>query len=175
MQNFNEVGPIFIETVRQTLSNLSDEQAIKVRTKLIEIAGSWTALYLFSQDHFNEKNDEVFADEVFRDWLFNTRYVFFTRVAFAYGQSMVGTVIDLLAQSASLDLGAAEALGLEDQDLVELSGMPEQFPQEILTHTDAKKLLASNNWVVVILLSIAFIPMVHEVLQTPGTNNNQDQ
>jgi hypothetical protein len=175
MTNFVEMRSIFINAVEQTLSNLSNENAVKIRAKLIEIIGSWSAPYLFSQEHFHEKNDEVFADETFRDWLFNTRFVFMTNASFTFGHAVHATVLDMLARSASLDMGVGDDLRIDEEDLVKLSAMPEQFPQEILNYNGAKQLLAANNWVVVILLSIAFIPMEHEVLQMPGSNNNQNK
>jgi hypothetical protein len=174
MQDYRVLEEIFVRTVGQTLANLSDANAVKVREKLLEITGGWTASYLFSQDHFGEKNAEVYADEVFRDWLFNTRFVFMTNASFHCGLAVHALVLDMLARSVSLDMGVGEDLKISDHELVALSAMPEQFPQEILNYEDAKKLLAANNWVCVVLLVIAFIPMEHEVLKTPVPDNNQN-
>lgn len=174
MSGYMELRSIFQASVKQTLENLSDENAVRVRARLIDVVGGWTAPYLLSGDNFNEKSDEVFADEVFRDWLFNTRFVFFTNAGFAYGQSMVGFVLDMLARNASLDLGIGPEFNLTPEELEELSGMPDQFPQSILNYDQAKELIAANNWVVPILLSIAFISLDDEVLKTPAPNNNQN-
>jgi hypothetical protein len=175
MNSLAELRPLFVDAVKQTLENLSAEAAIKVRARLLSIIGSWSAPYLFSQDHFNEKNDEIFQDETFRDWLFNVRFVFMTNATFQYGFAIHTFVLDTLARSASLDMGAGQEFDISEEDMVKLSAMPEQFPQEVLDYKGAKQLLAANNWMVAILLSIAFIPLEHEVLQMPGSNNNQNK
>lgn len=175
MSDLAELKPLFIQAVEQTLESLSAEAALRVRARLIGIVGSWSALYLFSKDHFDEKNEEIFQDEIFRDWLFNVRFVFMTNASFHYGHGVHAMVLDTLARSASLDMGVGEDLGISDEELVKLSAMPAQFPQEILNYQGAKQLLAANNWMVAVLLSIAFIPLEHEVLKTPGPNNNQNK
>lgn len=165
----SKIKTCFIESLRQTLTNLSTEHAADVRARLLSIVGEYTAPYMFSADLIAEVTTTVFQDETFRDWLLNTRFVFFMNLASIFGQQMVTFIIDNLARSASLDLGAEEDLDVEQQAMCELVvETPQQVVQELLNYRAAKVALVANSWLVVIMLALAFVHLEHEVLQTPG-------
>jgi len=172
----NDQGPFdlskirlcFIASITQTLHNLSAEDAVMVRGKLIGIIGEYTVPYMFSPDFLGELSDTVFGNETFRDWLFNVRFVFFMNLAALYGQEMVSFIVDNLARSASLDLGAVEFLNAEQKEAFSAaSEVPPQVAQELLGYHAAKAALGANTWMIIIMLAVAFIHLEHEVLDMP--------
>lgn len=162
----SKIKSCFIESVGQALSNLSDQDAKIVRSKLITLIGEMNPMYILSKDFIVQVSDKIFEDELFRDWIFSTRFIFFMGMAAHFGQSMVGFVIDSLACSASLDLGAEDCLDNEQKALFDsVVVSPPQIAEELLTYRQAKVMIAANSWLVVIMLSLAYISLDHEVLE----------
>jgi hypothetical protein len=168
--DLSKIKSCFIASVGQTLSNLGAEDGLMVRRELLTIIGGQTVPYMFSPDFIQELRDKVFENETFRDWLLNARFVFFMNLAAQYGREMVSFVVDNLARSASLDLGAEEFLDADQINLVDkVNEVPPQVQQELMPYRAVKTALAANTWMVVIMMAIAFINLEHEVLQMPGT------
>jgi hypothetical protein len=169
--DLSRIRQCFIGSVQQTLNNLSHADGIMVRSELIVVVGEQTVPYMFSPDFILDIRDRVFGNEVFRDWLLNVRFVFFMNLAMLYGREMVSFVVDNLARSASLDLGADEFLDEEQLKAVDsINEVPVPVRQELLGYRAAKTALAGNTWMVVIMLTLAFIDLEHEVLTMPNPN-----
>jgi hypothetical protein len=169
----------FVGAMRQTLTNLSADDAAHVRRKLIEILGEWNPSVLASPDMLAQASDFIFTDEPLRDWIFTTKFVFFMNIAAGGGHAVIRSILSDLALAASEDMEAILLLNKEEQAASgDAVAMPEQLVQDLPTASQTRTVLASNTWLIVLLMLFSFVDLEHEVLKTPvppGPTKSQKQ
>lgn len=158
----------FVGAMRQTLNNLGQNEAVHVRAKLIEILGQWNPAFVASPDMLAQASETIFTDETLRDWIFNTKFVFFMNIASGGGHAVVRTLINDLALASSEDMGAFDMLNKDEQAVSgAVVAMPAQLIEDLPNASQTRTVLASNTWMIVLLMLFSFVDLDHEVLKTP--------
>jgi len=155
----------FVGSMRQTINNLGPNDAVHVRAKLIEILGQWNPAVLASPDQLSQAATDIFSDEVLRDWIFATKFVFFMNIAAGGGQAVIRTIINDLALAISEDMDAVDMLTPEEEQASNaVVAMPTQLLEDLPRASQARAVLARNTWIVVLLCLFSFVDLDHEVL-----------
>lgn len=158
----------FVAAAQQTLNNLGQDEAIHVRMKLIELLGQWSPAFIASTESLQEVSDFIFTDETLRDWILNTKFVFYMNVAAGTGNRLIQALVRDIAYAASDDMGALDML---QGDVLaaaesEASAMPTQVEDDLSTSAECLATFSANTWLVVPMLMFAFLDLDHEILQT---------
>jgi hypothetical protein len=159
----------FIAAMEQTLRNLSSDDAVYVRSKLIVLLGEWNAHLLGTKDMLTELADKfIFNDEILRSWFMNTRFVFFMNISGGQGRSVANAILLDLAIAMSEDMDAGLFVSAEESTAADDSVcMPPNFLEELPNASQARAIIVANTWLVIVMLIFAFIDLDHPVLKTP--------
>jgi hypothetical protein len=158
----------FIASMYQTLNNLGPNEAAHVRRKLLDMLGQWNPSLVASPEALDQAADFIFTDEILRDWISNTKFVFYMNIAAGGGKLPIRVLLRDIAIAASEDMGAIDMLEGEELAVAETSSaVPEQLLEDLPNASQAMAIFAANTWLVVPMLMFAFIDLDHDVLKTP--------
>ena len=160
----------FIASVKQTLSNSPEIEHIQA--KLLDLLGTRSPALFASQDALVELSQAIFADELFRGWVFDTKFVFFMNIAGGFGMQTLKALIQDLALAASENMGIDNEVGfLSDVELQasrSAHAMSQDLIDELPTDSAVKTVLTVNTWMIVIMLVFAFMDLDSDLLKNPA-------
>lgn len=158
----------FEAAVRQTLSNVGANEAMHICKKIVEILGGWNPAFIASPEMLAKASETVFTDEKLRDWIFNTKFVFYMKVSAGSGPLALRALLRDMAIAASEDMDTLDMLSDEERAAFDEAVVtPKELLEDLPTASQTLTVLAANTWLVVPMLLFAFMGLDHALLQPP--------
>lgn len=169
MENITNIKDVFKEALEQTISNYAEKARLDVSQMILHICAEVRPYMLVTDAGAETLADEIFTNDLRRDFIFNLLFNFCPRLSFTNVENEFKKIIDTL----SFTLAIKDKVGnvVDDQYRVMINKIPDELTRRLSAKKDITTLLEHNKWLVMVLMINLFIsiddfPTVSDVSKT---------
>ena len=169
MENITSIKNIFKEALEQTISNYAEKARLDVSQMILHICAEVRPYMLVTDAGAETLADEIFTNDLRRDFIFNLLFNFCPRLSFTNVENEFKKIIDTL----SFTLAIKDKVGtvVDEQYRVMINKIPDELTMRLSAKKDISALLEHNKWLVMVLMINLFIsiddfPTVSDVSKT---------
>lgn len=147
-----EASETFVDSLTHVLGNYLPESKIAIQTFIAEILLKEKPYMLVSPEGIARIQQQVFASEVHRDFIFTLHFTFFSR--WGHTDSSVAGLIGNIARGVAMS------------NVMDGNEMPAPIRSRLHTFASAERILLANQWLVIVLmlqlLVVADLPVLKQ-------------
>lgn len=149
------IKAIFIEALDQTISNYSEKTKLELSQFILHICGELRPYMLVTESGAETLADEIFTNDLRRDFLFNLLFNFCPRLSFSDTEKEFSKLIGGFSFTLAL-ADKVNAINHRDNNTVS-NKIPEEIIVRLPMHTAIVEILESNKWLVMVLLISMYV------------------
>lgn len=157
MDNPIDVKAVFQDALKQTISNYSDQARIEISMFIMHVCAQVRPYMLVTEAGAETMSDEVFLNDIRRDFVINLLFNFCPRLSFTNNvNAEFKKLISALTFSLSIS-DKTDQSGTTNQRYNDKSKLPTEIQTRLPTYDNIQALLDANKWLVMILLMALYI------------------
>ena len=157
MDNVIDIKSIFKLALEQTISNYAETARLEISKLILHICGNVRSYMVVTDAGAESLSEEIFTNELYRDFIFNLLFNFCPRLSFTNPESEFNKLIN----SFSFTLAIGEYVKTDFERSRDTGEHTNKLPEDILKRLPTKQmirnLLINNKWLMMVLLISLYI------------------
>lgn len=153
MENPIDIKAIFIEALNQTISNYAEKTKLEITQFILHICGELRPYMLVTETGAETLADEIFTNDLRRDFIFNLLFNFCPRLSFSNTEKEFSKLIS----GFSFTLALGDTVAVANQRNNNANKLPEEIITRLPNRSSIVDILEANKWLMMILLISMYI------------------
>lgn len=173
MENIIDIRSIFKSALEQTISNYAEKARLEISQFILHICGEVRPYMVVTNPGAETLADEIFTNELRRDFIFNLLFNFCPRLSFTETKKEFSKLIQTFSFTLAIgDKVSQEGVPDYQNNSPSFNKLPDELFRRLPTRETITGLLEANKWLMIVLLISLYVSVEDfSSLELPSKSN----